>query len=62
MILQWDAYSIVAHGAEFKHFLENLEQAPDVVCIRETFLKEDMELLIPCYVVLQRDGKKVIRE
>ena len=35
VILEWNAYSIVVHGAKFKHFLKNL----DVVCIEDIFEK-----------------------
>ena len=36
-ILQWNVISILAHGAEFKHYLDSLERIPDVICLQETF-------------------------
>ena len=41
VILQWNAYSTVVHGAELKYVLENLQLALDVVCIQDTFLMEE---------------------
>ena len=57
VILQWNAFSIVTHGAEFKHLLENLERAPSMVRIQETFLNEDMDFIKHGCVALWRDGE-----
>ena len=42
-ILQWNAFSLVAHNAEFRHYLEGLRVTPDVICIQETFYKPDKQ-------------------
>ena len=55
-ILQWNAFSILAHGAEFKHYLDSLEHILDVICLQETFLKESSIVNFPGYVLLRRDG------
>ena len=56
-ILQWNAFSIVVHGAEFKHYLDSLEHIPDVICLQETFLNESSIVNVPGYVLLRRGGK-----
>ena len=55
-ILQWNAFSILAHGVEFKHYLDSLEHIPDVICLQETFLKESSIVNLPGYMLLRRDG------
>ena len=52
-----EAFSIVAHGAEIKHYLDSLEGILDVICLQETFLKESSIVNFPGHVLLRRDGK-----
>ena len=35
IILQWNARSLIANGQEFKGFIEELKDKPDVICIQE---------------------------
>ena len=55
-ILQWNAFSIICHKAEFLNFISNLERNPDVICVQETFLKEGTNFVFPGYNVLRKDG------
>ena len=45
----------MAHGAELKHFLSNCKSLPDVICVQETFLKENKVFNLDCYEVVRRD-------
>lgn len=36
IILQWNARSLIANGQEFKKYVENLKEKPNVICIQET--------------------------
>lgn len=55
LILQWNARSLVANGQEFKGFLNEMEQKPDVVCIQETWLKQSLDFVIKGYTCVRRD-------
>ena len=53
--MQWNASSLTAHGAELKHFLSNCKYLPDVICVQETFLKENKVGNLDCYDIVRRD-------
>ncbi len=55
IILQWNARSLMANGQEFKHFINELEEKPDVICIQETWLKPNLDFVIHGYIVLKKD-------
>ena len=56
-ILQWNAYSILAHGSEFKYLLDQMESVPHILCIQETFLKPEITYNLKGYSLIRNDGK-----
>lgn len=57
-ILQWNANSLVAHLSELKHFLDEIDSLPDVICVQETRLSDKHNSIkINGYTLLRRDGK-----
>jgi len=40
---------------EFKNILAKLEMQPDIICLQETFLKENKSFIIPAYNIERRD-------
>lgn len=56
-ILQWNAYSILAHGSEFKYLLDQMESVPHILCIQETFLKPEITYNLKGYSLIRKDGK-----
>lgn len=54
-ILQWNARSLVANGQEFKKFIKDLEDKPDLLCVQETWLKPCLDYSIPGYVCFRKD-------
>ncbi len=55
IILQWNARSLVANGQEFKKFIDNLEEKPNVICIQETWLKARLDFIIKGYTAVRGD-------
>ena len=55
LILQWNARSMLANGQEFKQFIEDCENKPDIICIQETWLKPHLDFIIYGYVCVRRD-------
>lgn len=55
IILQWNARSLLANGQEFKHFLNELNEKPDVICIQESWLKPHLDFVIHGYTIIRRD-------
>lgn len=57
IILQWNARSILANGQEFKQFINELNEEPDVMCIQETWLKPNLDYVVHGYSIIRRDRK-----
>ena len=55
IILQWNAQSLIAHGNEFKHALSKWDTKPDIICIQETWLKEDKTFKLYGYDLFRCD-------
>ena len=49
----------MSNGQEFKHYLRELKEKPDVICIQETFLKPVLDFVIYGYIVIRRDRGEV---
>ena len=45
-LMQWNAWSLVANGQEFKQMLDGLEEKPELICIEETWLKPRLDFRI----------------
>ena len=46
---------MLANGQEFKQFIEDCENKPDIICIQETWLKPHLDFIIYGYVCVRRD-------
>ena len=57
LILQWNACRIILKSREFMNVLLKLEKLPGVVCLQETFLKEQSIIFFPGYSILRKDGE-----
>ena len=55
ILLQWNARSLIANGQEFKKYIDNLRQKPNVICIQETWLKPQLDFIIKGYAAVRRD-------
>ena len=55
LILQWNAQSLVAHGNEFKHALNEWNIKPDIICVQETWLKEGKTFNLYGYNMFRND-------
>lgn len=54
-ILQWNARSLIANGQEFKHFISNLQDKPNIIFIQETWLKPQWDFVIQGYTAIRND-------
>jgi len=59
-ILHWNARSLISNGQEFKKVVSDMEVRPDVMCIQETWLRPQLDFVIPGYnsVRCDRIGKQ----
>jgi len=48
-ILSWNAGSLPAHGAELKHYIDEVDSKPQIICIQETWLQDTSTYNIPGY-------------
>lgn len=55
LILQWNACSLIANGVEFKNYLNSLPQLPEVICVQETRLNENLDFRIKGYISVRYD-------
>jgi len=55
LILQWNARSLIANGQDFKQFIRNRREKPDVICIQESWLKPNLDFIIYGYVSVRQD-------
>ena len=61
-ILQWNARSLIANGQEFKRYICELKQKPEVICVQETWLKPTLDFRIPGYECIRCDRADVIND
>lgn len=59
-IIQWNARSLIANGHEFKKVVHEMTDLPDLICIQETWLKSQIDFVIPGYSIypLEKIGKE----
>ncbi len=55
IICQWNARSLLANGQEFKHFIKEMNEKPDVMCVQETWLKPSLDFVLHGYTMIRRD-------
>ena len=54
--MQWNANSLTAHKSELKHFLSKQLKVPDVICVQETFLNDNItNCILHGYTVERED-------
>ncbi len=51
-ILQRNARSLIANGQKFEQVVADLKVAPDVICVRVTWLRLHLDFVIPGYILL----------
>jgi exonuclease III len=54
-ILQWNVCGLQSRLAELKNYIFEAENSPDVICVQETFLKENKSIDINNYNIERRD-------
>ncbi len=54
-ILQWNARSLIANGQEFKKYVDELKEKPNIICVQETWLKSELDFIINGYSAVRRD-------
>lgn len=54
-ILQWNTRSLIANGHEFKQFIVDQENSPDIICVQETWLKPNLDYVINGYISIRKD-------
>ena len=54
-ILQWNARSLVANGQELKKFVSGMQDKPSIICIQETWLRAQWDLIIQGYMAIRND-------
>lgn len=54
-ILQWNARSLCSNGQEFKKYIEERSEKPNVICVQETWLRPHLDFILHGYVAIRRD-------
>lgn len=54
-ILQWNARSLIANGQEMKKCIRDLDPKPDFICVQETWLKPNLDFIVPGFECLRKD-------
>lgn len=54
-LLQWNARSLYANGQEFKGYINQMKDKPDVICIQESWLNPRLEFVLKGYISVRRD-------
>lgn len=57
-ILQWNARSLCANGQEFKGYINQMKDKPDVICIQESWLNPTLEFVLKGYISVRRDREE----
>lgn len=55
ILLHRNTRSLLANGQDFKHFIANRRDKPDVICVQETWLRPNLEFALLDYVVVRQD-------
>ncbi len=55
IVLQWNARSLCANGQEFKVYISQMKEKPDVICIQESWLNSRLDFVLKGYVSVRRD-------
>ncbi len=55
IVLQWNARSLCANGQEFKGYISQMKEKPDVICIQESWLNSRLDFVLKGYVSVRRD-------
>ena len=58
LILQWNARSLISNGQEFKRYIHNLKDKPDVICFQETWLIPKLDFILKGYNGSRCDREK----
>lgn len=55
IVLQWNARSLISTEQEFKKYISSLVEKPHLICIQETWLKPQLDFVIPGYSSVRND-------
>src|SRR5580692_6781056 len=55
--MQWNACSILAHLGELKTYLSSCKCLPEIICLQETWLKDNKQFSLKGYEIVRRDRK-----
>ncbi|XDV52299.1 hypothetical protein PO909_021042 [Leuciscus waleckii] len=55
LLLQWNARSLMANGQEFKKYIDDLPNKPDIICVQETWLRPNLEFRLDGYASVRCD-------
>ena len=55
IILQWNAQNIISHGNELKHYTYNSNYKPDIICIQESWLNNEINFKLNNYSMVRKD-------
>lgn len=55
IVLQWNARSLISNSQEFKKYVFDLVDKPQIICVQETWLKPQLDFVIPGYVSVRKD-------
>lgn len=58
-VFQWNANGIRSRTAEFRNYLSDNSNRPDIICLQETNLKPDQEFRLSGYNVVRRDSNSL---
>ena len=60
-ILQWNARGLRTNGPELLNFLTSLSYNPEIICIQESWLREDLPFEIPDYFAIYQNRLQNLR-
>lgn len=49
-ILQWNAWSLCSNGQEFKRYIEERSEKPNVICVQETWLRPHLDFILATWI------------
>ena len=55
IILQWNAQNIISHRNELKHYTYNSNYKPDIICIQESWLNNEINFKLNNYSMVRKD-------
>lgn len=54
-ILQCDARSLIINGQEFKQFVEEQANKPNIICVQDSWFKPTLDFIVHGYTAVHKD-------